>query len=215
MVDYLTSKQGYTVAEVTIPFVHDGQLAHAITILTELVAGVKSSDTYKLTPANKVLLSVARQSTSVHFLQTQRLRNLMIQHLRHLYTNHPGLIITPTVVEAGWRIESGELFHGTTNANKQLKNMTYAWLANFSGCPAISVPCGYADPLPGTKASGKIPIGLCGMGDWCREDEIIAFGYDCERYLSDVFPDSRLKPGNWTDVLELARARGSERIEAA
>lgn len=208
MIDHLTSNLGYTIEDITIPLVPEGQLAHALTILTELVVGVKPSDTSKLTPANKVLLSVARKSTSVDFLQAQRLRNLIMQHLSHLYTKHPGLIIvTPSTAEAGWRIEPGDLAYGLSNSNKQLKNMTYAWLANFSGCPAISVPCGYADPPPSTKDSSKVPMGLCGMSDWCSEDALIAFGYDCERYLHDVLPGSRLKPGNWTDVLELAKAR--------
>lgn len=79
--------------------------------------------------------------------------------------------------------------------------MTYAWLANFSGCPSISVPCGYAsDP------EGKVPIGLMGMGEWCSEDELIAFGYDCERYVGEVLEGGRVRPkARWVDVLGKAR----------
>lgn len=86
-VDYFTSKLGYEKVDITIPMVHEGQLAHAMTILSELCQGVKASDIPKLSAANKVLLSVARKTTSVDFLQAQRLRNLIIQHLSHLYTN--------------------------------------------------------------------------------------------------------------------------------
>lgn len=81
--------------------------------------------------------------------------------------------------------------------------MTYAWLANFSGCPSISVPIGYAkDP------KGAVPIGLMGMSDWCSEDELIAFGYDCERYVGEVLDGGRVRPqARWVDVLDLARER--------
>ncbi|KAK4503834.1 hypothetical protein PRZ48_004749 [Zasmidium cellare] len=197
-IDHLTSKLDYEKVDITIPLVHEGQLAHAMTILSELCQGVKASDTHKLSAPNKVLLSVARKTTSVDFLQAQRLRNLIIQHLSHLYEKHPSLLIlTPTTPSAGWRIESGDLSYGLTNANKQLRNMTYAWLANFSGCPSISVPIGYA-PDP----KGDVPIGLMAMSEWCGEDELVAFGYDCESYLGE----ERRRPGaRWVDVLGKAK----------
>lgn len=156
----------------------EGQMAHAITILAELVVGVKPTDTSSLTAANQILFSVARKTTSVDFIQAQRVRNIIMQHLSHLYDDHPGLIIvTPTTPEAGWRIECpGDLTYGFSDANKQLRNMEYVWLANFSGCPAITCPAGFTDPHPCVEGTGKIPIGIMGMGEWCSEDDPIAFG---------------------------------------
>ncbi|GIZ42497.1 hypothetical protein CKM354_000576300 [Cercospora kikuchii] len=200
-IDHLVSKQGYTLVDITIPYTGEGQLAHAMSILSELATGVLQIDQPKLTPANKVLLGVARKTTGVDFLQAQRLRNLLMQHLAHLYEKHPGLIIvTPTTPNAGWRIGAGELNYGMTDANKQLRNMEYVWLANFCGAPAITAPVGYEnDP------DGKIPIGLMGMAEWCEEDNLIAFGYDLERYLHEVHEGGRERPKHWTDLMALAR----------
>lgn len=51
-----------------------------------------------------------------------------------------------------------------------------------------------------------MPIGLMGMGEWCSEDELIAFGYDCERYVGEVLEGGRVRPkARWVDVLGKAR----------
>ena len=81
----------------------------------------------------------------------------------------------------------------------QIRNMEYAYLANFSGCPAISVPAGYVDPIEGT---GKVPIGLMGMGEWCSEDDLLAFGYDAENWLNEGLEGGRQKPQTFVDVLQ-------------
>lgn len=84
--------------------------------------------------------------------------------------------------------------------------MEYAWLANFSGCPAISAPVAYLEPGKGKE--GKVPISLMGMGQWGSEDELIAFGYDVERWLHEGLEGGRVRSGNWVDVLELAQQGG-------
>ncbi|KXT05198.1 hypothetical protein AC578_8397 [Pseudocercospora eumusae] len=198
-IDWLVSTQNYTLIDITLPLLPEGQLAHAMTILSELSIGIPQTSTHLLSPANKVLIPVARKTTAIDFLQAQRLRNLIMQHLSHLYSQHPGLIIvSPTTTEAGWKLETGDLRYGLTDANKQLKNMEYAWLANFCGCPAISVPIGYDTPADG---KGRVPIGFMGMGEWCSEDELIAFGYDCEKFLHGEVEGGRFKPGNHVDVV--------------
>ncbi|EMC99159.1 hypothetical protein BAUCODRAFT_31474 [Baudoinia panamericana UAMH 10762] len=208
-IDYLTSKHGYTVVPITLPLLHDAQVAHGMTILTEIGAGVPTSSISQLTAPNKVLLSCGTKTPSVDFLQAQKLRNLLMQHLAHLFDQHPGMIIvTPTTPNAGWHFSPQDLRYGCSDGNMQLRNMEYAYLANFVGCPAISVPVGYVAPVKGTK--GRIPIGLQGMAEWCSEDELIAFGYDCERYLHDVYEGGRLRPANFVDVIQLAKQQAEQ-----
>ncbi|KAI7194826.1 hypothetical protein KC316_g4714, partial [Hortaea werneckii] len=194
-IHYLTTELGYTLVPITLPHVHSGQLAHAMTIMSEALSGLKPNDIAQLSPANQVLLSVGSRTPATDFMQAQKLRNVLMQHLSHLFAQHPGLIIlTPTTPNAGWSFAPSELTHGSTDANMQIRNMEYVWLANFTGCPAISVPVGYVAPKEG---EGRVPVGMMGMGEWCTEDELIGFGYECERFLGERYEGGRARPGNF------------------
>jgi Asp-tRNA(Asn)/Glu-tRNA(Gln) amidotransferase A subunit family amidase len=132
-----------------------------------------------------------------------------MQHLSHLYSLHPGLlIVTPTTPNAGWSIHPGDLKYGCSNGNMQVRNMEYAWLANFVGCPAMSAPVGYLDVEEGKGMTGKVPVSLMVMAEWGAEDECIAFGYDVERWLHEGLEGGRVRAGGWVDVIELASKGG-------
>lgn len=135
-----------------------------------------------------------------------------MQHLAFLYQKYPGMIIvTPTTPNAGWPINAlGDLKYGISDGNMTIRNMEYVWLANFCGNPAISCPIGYVDPL---KGSGKVPIGIMGMGEWGDEDRLIAWGRACEEYLNEVYPGGRQRPDNWEDVVAIAEMRGEGKGE--
>jgi Asp-tRNA(Asn)/Glu-tRNA(Gln) amidotransferase A subunit family amidase len=88
-----------------------------------------------------------------------------------------------------------------SNANMQLKNMEYVWLANFTGVPCIQFPVGYVDGVQG-KGKGKVPIGLSGNGEWGSEDALIEFGFDGEKWLHEGYEGGKLRPEAWVDVLK-------------
>ncbi|KAH4048193.1 amidase [Parastagonospora nodorum] len=196
---YMQSELGYTIIDITIPLLQEGQLAHAMTILAE---GVDlSRPIWGLTPANRILMSVAKQTPTIDFLLAQRVRNVIMEHLAHLFEKHPGLIIvTPTTPNVGWPIEDADLACGVSNANMTLRSMEYVWLANFTGIPCIQLPVGYADAV---KGKGKVPIGLSGHGDWGSEDALIEFGYDGERWLHEGHKGGKPMPEGWVDILNL------------
>lgn len=196
---YFESELGYQIVDITIPLTTDGQLAQAMTIMAEGATGYKKS-IYDLTAPNRILLSVGRQTPASDFILAQRVRHLQMQHLAHLFQKYPGLIIvTPTTPNAGWPIDPRELTHGSSDANMQLRNMEYVWLANFTGIPCIQFPVGFVE---GIKGVGKVPIGLSGHGEWGSEDALIEFGFDGERYLHEGVKGGRVMPGEWVDVLK-------------
>lgn len=220
--------QSYTVVDITIPYLPQGQKAHALTILCEIASGISKEQINNVTPANKVLLSIGgNQASGQDFLAAQKMRNLLMRHLSHLFQKYPGLVIaTPTAPIAGWEIANGDadLAHGVSDANTSLRTMEYVYLANFSGCPAISSPMGYAD---GTK----MPVGLMGMGEWGSEEALIEWARDGESMLDvdvevstaangaastdgAVFLGKGLrtpsgKQGKWVDAVGLARAQNA------
>lgn len=86
--------------------------------------------------------------------------------------------------------------------------MEYVWLANFTGCPAVSCPAGYVN---------DVPVGVMGMAEWGSEEELIAFARHGESVLdgparSDAGEDGkglRVPTGDracWEDVIGKAVA---------
>lgn len=198
---------GYKIVDITLPYLPEGQLAHAMTILSEI--STETTDLSGLTTANKILISVGKQTPASDFLLAQRVRNLLMQHLAFLFEQYPGLIIvTPTTPNAGWHISGGgaDLKHGVSDANMSVKTMTYVWLANFLGCPSLSIPVGRVPPKEG---EGKIPVGLMAMGEWGEEEALMEWGRVGEEWAWRVGEEKMAKPGNWEDVLVLAKGSSS------
>jgi amidase len=173
-------QNGYNVIDITIPYIPEGQRAHVLTIMAEIASGVDARQIRHLTAPNKVLVSLGMyQITAQELLVAQRLRNLLMTHLSHLFQKHPGLmILTPTTPLPGWHIDGGEadLSRGVSDGKASVRNMEYVWLANFTGCPSISCPAGY------DQDSG-VPIGLMAMGEWGSEEDLFDFARDGEAIL--------------------------------
>ncbi|KAF2758609.1 amidase signature enzyme [Pseudovirgaria hyperparasitica] len=199
-VDWYITRLGYEVVDINIPYVHEGQTAHAMTILNEQLSDFP--DISFLTAPNKLLLSVASKTPATDFVLAQKMRNLLMQHLASLFKTYPDMIIvTPTTPKAGWHIEAeGDLKHGVTDANQTLQNMEYVWLANFCGLPGLTFPVGYAEPKGG---EGRVPIGLMGQAVWNNENALIEWGYEGERYIAEALEGGRQIPNDWVDVFAL------------
>ncbi|EFR04560.1 glutamyl-tRNA(Gln) amidotransferase subunit A [Nannizzia gypsea CBS 118893] len=205
----LADKHNYTVVPIQIPYLVEGQIAHAVTILTD--AATLLPDTSKLTAPNKILLGLGRETPATDYLLAQKLRRLLMQHLSWLWKEYPGMIIvTPTTSCAGWPIrDKNELKYGISDGDQTLKTMNFIWLANFTGLPAINVPAGFVVPegaknegeIAEENTRGKIPIGLMGTGEWGSEDCLMRWGLDVE----NVVGDRRSKPPIWVDVVAKAK----------
>ena len=90
--------------------------------------------------------------------------------------------------------------------------MEYVWLANFTGCPSISVPVGYVEPVQG---DGQCPVGMMALAEWGAEEQLISFGYESEEWLRDGSKGGRVKPKEWVDVMGLLPAmEGGIRVVA-
>ncbi|KAH8662583.1 glutamyl-tRNA amidotransferase subunit A [Xylariales sp. PMI_506] len=215
LIDWLVTHKGYTVVPIGIPFLKEGQMAHALTILTDAAALLP--ETRGLSPANRILLALGRTSPATDYLLAQKLRRALMQHLAWLWQTHPGMVIvTPTAACAGWPIRStAELRHGINDGDRTLRTMEYVWMANFCGMPSINVPAGYVVPegqpgagqVAGAETIGKVPVGLMATGDWASELELLQFGLDAE----EAGLEGQVRPPNWVDVVELAKKAKKDR----
>ena len=212
-VEHFTKRLGYEVVDIDIPFLREGQVAHGATCLAEaadhakdrvLPGNPKGQHWLDLLgPANQVMTAVGSQTTANDYMKFAQVRATIMAHLAFLFETHgPGLLIaSPMMPDVGYAATPGDERYGFTDGNRAIRSMTYAWLANTSGCPAATVPVGYADV---DKGSGKLPVGMLAMGMWGEEERLLSWAADGERYIRDVYPGGRLKPEGWVDVIGLA-----------
>ncbi|KKY39205.1 putative amidase [Diaporthe ampelina] len=218
-VEHFTGALGYETVDIDIPLLREGQVAHGATCLAEAAdhardrvdpgnaRGQHWSDL--LGPANQVMTAVGSQTTANDYMKFAQVRATIMSHLAFLFEAHgPGLLVaSPTMPDAGYAATPGDELYGFTDGNRAIRSMTYAWLANTSGCPAATVPVGYAEADEG---EGRLPVGMLAMGMWGQEERLLAWAADGERYIRDVYPGGRLRPEGWVDVIGLARRGNTE-----
>jgi len=208
LIDKLVSKYNYHIVPIEIPFLVEGQIAHALTVLTD--AATLLPQTGNLTASNRILIALGTVTPATDFLLAQKLRQLLMQHLAFLWSIHPGMIIiTPTTSCAGWPIRSEkELKYGISDGDQTLKTMEYVWMANFTGLPALTVPAGFSGSKTSKSIAGEngsveknVPIGLMGIAEWGGETQLLQWGFEVEAL--DV---ARYHlPPTWVDTIAIAK----------
>lgn len=217
--NYYTRVLGYELVDVDIPLLPEARAAHGAINLAEAAdharARVSAQETAAkgvrwtdlLGPANAVSTSLGAQTGALDYLRFSQVRSVVMRHLAHLFERYGPelLLVSPTLPDEGWRREAGDEVHGFSNGNRTLRSMMFVWLANMSGCPAVTVNAGYAEP-PEAGGGGKLPIGVMAMGMWGEEERCLAWAREGEAFLRED-GGGRLRPEGWVDVIALARER--------
>lgn len=86
-----------------------------------------------------------------------------------------------------------------------IHTITYVWMANYLGCPSLSIPVGRVAPKEG---EGRVPVGLMAMAEWGEEEQLFEWGRVGEEWAWGEEEERMARPANWVDVLELA-AKGA------
>ncbi|KAI1389097.1 amidase signature enzyme [Hypoxylon trugodes] len=208
-VSYFTDKLGYEVVDIEIPYLPEGQYGHSAWALTEGADHQRSRAADPDNPfaglnyCNQLLMTGGFYTSGIDMIKYGQLRELHMQHLAYLWKKYPGLlIVTPTTPEAGWKIHPGDQAYGFSDGNLTFRNMMYIWLANSTGCPAVTAPVGYAEPEQG---DGRLPIGLMAMGEWGAEEQLLGWAKEAEAYLNGVYEGGRYRPKGWADVVKIAK----------
>ncbi|KAK6955874.1 hypothetical protein Daesc_003519 [Daldinia eschscholtzii] len=205
---YFKDKLGYEVVDIIIPYIQEGQYAHSAWALTEGIdhhtshAPDRTRPLAGLNSCNQLLMAVGSCTSGTDMIKYGQLRGLLMEHLAFLWKKYPDmLIVTPTVPEAGWPIHPGDQAYGFSDGNVTIRNMMYIWLANSTGCPAVTAPVGYADAEQG---EGKLPVGLMAMGEWGAEEQLLAWAKEAEAYVNEAYEGGRYRPQEWADVVKIA-----------
>ena len=207
---YLTTQCGYTAVDIKLPYLREGQLAHAAICLSEAATEAKSRHPEDwlalLNHPNRILVAGGSQTPAYDYLKYSQIRQVMMAHLAWLWEKYPGMmVLTPTTPMAGWKIQEGDQRYGLSDANNSIRNMTYCWYANMAGCPALTVPGGYVDDAEGT---GRLAIGMMAMGEWGEEERLFSWGREVDRMVAEK--GGREKGKEWIDVIGLAKEKKNE-----
>ena len=191
-VDKLVADEGYELIELpTIPYLNDARVAHALSIVTEMATFV-NGDFSSYNAPNQILLSVASRTPALDFNYANKIRNMFMSHFASIWENNPGMIlVTPTSPMPGVKIHDSHLSVGVSDTNMSVQSMRYVFLANFIGTPSLTVPVGYLD--------NNIPVGLMGLAEWGREEDLFGWGKDVTDGLTKS--TGRKRGEVWVDVL--------------
>ena len=234
---YTSLPDPYTLIPIEIPLPHQSQRAQGLVCLSHCSNAFADytdphptastlSSLNKLTLQTQALVRIPlRHATATTLVTAQRLRSLHMQHLSHIFTKYPGIIIVhPTNPCLGWPVASpmdvdlknnNKSTYGFIDSDMSLRAMSFSWLANFTGCPAINRPMGYGAPEGKegvlVKADlGEIPVGLTGMTEWGAEERLIEWAREGEGLLGEEGVRRPGGEGRWVDVLARAAGKGEE-----
>jgi Asp-tRNA(Asn)/Glu-tRNA(Gln) amidotransferase A subunit family amidase len=154
----LLAGRGATVVEIVIPELELMQLAHVLTIVSEMRGAVLPHLTTHRREMGlnvRMILSLAEAITSSDYVIAQRIRTLFCDRFDALYRN-VDVIATPTTGCTAPVIRNDALPDGESDIPLIDNIMRFVRPGNFLGLPAISFPCGY-------DRDGR-PIGFQAMG---------------------------------------------------
>ncbi len=212
---------GYEVVDIQLPYLSQGQTAHAPSCLLEALDKARdraapNRDDWggMLNAQNRILLTISQHITAVDNVKYNQLRTVIMRHMAHLFEKYSQkggsrlIVLTPTTPKVGWPMHPADATHGLLDGGMALHNMIYTWLANTTGCPALTCPMGYAEPVvprQGLGHPGRVPMGIMAMGEWGGEEQLLAWAAETERYLHNTYEGGRLRPEKWVGVLALAK----------
>ncbi|KAI1311753.1 amidase signature enzyme [Xylaria venustula] len=205
-ITYFAQDLHYHIANIHIPYLQEGQWAHGAWALAEgldhLKSRLRGRSSFTINHCNQILMAVSACTSATDMIKYSQLRTLLMEHLAFLFKKYPGLlIVTPTTPDPGWKVHPRDEAYGFSDANLTLRMMMYIWLANSTGCPAVSAPVGYVEPEQG---EGKLPIGIMAMGEWGAEEQLLSWAAEAEGYLNGTLDGGRVRPKDWADVVLLA-----------
>lgn len=112
-------------------------------------------------------LFLSRQYYDSHYKKALKIRELLRNDFRKAYEKCH-LILTPTSPILAYDLSNETNLSVTTNYSKR-----YTLLANLTGIPAISIPCGFSEE--------GLPVGIQFMADTFKEGTLLKVAYTFER----------------------------------
>jgi Asp-tRNA(Asn)/Glu-tRNA(Gln) amidotransferase A subunit family amidase len=175
-------QMGAEVREIEIPELDAARVAHLVTIISEMAAGVdRHQQAHRRDWGLDVRLSLAmaRSLSSRDYIQAQRIRTRTIAHFERALARVDA-IVTPATGCTAPRIRADALPGGESDLTTTLEIMRFSTPPNLTGHPAISIPAGYD--------AGGLPVGLQAIGRYWHEHTLLRLAHAAERAVKRRVP---------------------------
>lgn len=172
---------GAQVREIILPDLDIMRIAHAVTILSEMVANLADHREHrgKLSPSTRVTLGLAYGFSSTDYVQAQRVRTRAIAVFQQAF-QQVDAILTPATAITAPLIPPGVDGTGWSDLSVTTEKMRYAFPPNLTGHPALSFPAGYD--------SQGLPIGMQAIGRYWEEHVLFRLAYAAEQVVQRQQP---------------------------
>jgi Asp-tRNA(Asn)/Glu-tRNA(Gln) amidotransferase A subunit family amidase len=175
-------QMGAEVREIEIPELDAARVAHLVTIISEMAAGVdRHQQAHRRDWGLDVRLSLAmaRSLSSRDYIQAQRIRTRTIAHFERALSQVDA-IVTPATGCTAPRIRADALPGGESDLTTTLEIMRFSTPPNLTGHPAISIPAGHD--------AGGLPVGLQAIGRYWHEHTLLRLAHAAERAVERRAP---------------------------
>lgn len=202
------AQAGAEIVEITISWIEDLGIAHAVTISSEMrscMSGFISSPSLrrKLDPETRASLAINAGLSAAAYVNAQKIRRRVDRELRKIL-GMCDVIISPTVPTTAPKIIPSSLKGGISDISTTTRLMRFSQIANMIGLPALTVPVGLVpsrdEASPSSASEDKpplLPASVQLMGRPWEEDLLFQIG----SVLEDTF--GRLeRPLVFWDLLE-------------
>ncbi len=173
---------GAELREITVPGLEAARVAHTMIITSEMLNGLGTqlaSHGHLLTDETRLSLALSREFTAADIVHAQRTRTTFTATLRQLFTT-VDMIATPTAGLVAPAIDDANIPQGISDLSSTFEIMRFAFAANLSGLPSISIPAGY------TKAG--LPVGFQLMARPWKEALLIEAAQVAEQWRISIQP---------------------------
>jgi Asp-tRNA(Asn)/Glu-tRNA(Gln) amidotransferase A subunit family amidase len=173
---------GAELREITVPGLEAARVAHTIIITSEMLNGLGNQLTqngHRLSDETRLSLALSREFTATDIAHAQRTRASFTATLRQLFTT-VDMIATPTAGLVAPVIDATTIHQGMSDLSSTFEIMRFAFAANLSGLPSISIPAGY------TKAG--LPVGFQLMARPWKEALLIEAAQVAEQWRVSIQP---------------------------
>lgn len=173
---------GASLREISITGLEAARVAHTILITCEMLQSLDAElavHGHLLADETRLSLAISREFTANDITHAQQTRTTFTQTLREIFAQ-VDLIATPTAGLSAPAITPALIPHGMSDLSSTFEIMRYAFAANLSGVPSISMPAGF------TKAG--LPIGFQLMARPWEEALLLEAAHVAEQWRTIVPP---------------------------